>query len=73
MFCTVAKLIKFCGFRSDAVDSNEAPWSEGVTSPVPFMPWCPFPSADAASKNTQNLSATNGQVRMTTLGLQCAG
>ena len=44
----------------NAVDSDEAPWSGGVPIPVPFQPWCPFPSSTEAG-NAQNLSASNGQ------------
>ena len=45
----------------NAIDSNEAPWSQGVPNPVPFEPWCPFPSAAEAGKNSKNLTGANGQ------------
>jgi len=46
----------------NAVDSNEAPWSTPVPHPVPFEPWCPFPSeASAAADPGRNLTGSNGQ------------
>lgn len=39
----------------NAIDSNEAPWKNGVPRPVPFEPWCPFPQNESA------LSGANGQ------------
>lgn len=39
------------------VDSDLPPWKNGVPSPVPFEPWCPYPTPNGKG----NLSATNGQ------------
>ncbi len=46
----------------NAIDSNEAPWINPVPNPVPFEPWCPYPSEDAAiSDPGRNLTGANGQ------------
>lgn len=46
----------------NAIDSNEKPWSNPVPQPVPFEPWCPFPSEEAAGVDPgRNLTGANGQ------------
>jgi len=46
----------------NAVDSDTAPWSDGVPAPVPFQPWCAFPNASAPDvKDDRNLTGANGQ------------
>ena len=47
----------------NAVDSDLSPWNStsGVPFPVPFQPWCPYPSAEMAPYNPRNLSGKNGQ------------
>ena len=47
----------------NAIDSNEAPWSGGVPSHVPFEFYCPFPNSTAAdgARDPRNLTAQNGQ------------
>jgi len=46
----------------NAIDSNELPWGGAVPTPVPFEPWCPYPS-EAASRTDpgRNLTGSNGQ------------
>ena len=46
----------------NAIDSNELPWGGKVPTPVPFEPWCPMPSAAAATTDPgRNLTGDNGQ------------
>ena len=45
----------------NAVDSDEKPWGGPVPHPLPFEPWCPFPSRAAAGKDDRNISGANGQ------------
>ena len=46
----------------NAIDSNEMPWGGPISNPVPFEPWCPFPSEDAVLTDPgHNLSGANGQ------------
>merc|ERR1719456_1152130 len=47
----------------NAIDSDEMPWGGKVPAPVPFEPWCPYPSAAAAGTdpNGVNLTGANGQ------------
>ena len=46
----------------NAIDSNLKPWVSAVPHPVPFEPWCPYPSEDAtASDPGRNLTGANGQ------------
>jgi len=46
----------------NAIDSDEMPWGGKVPTPVPFEPWCPFPSEVAAvSDPGRNLTGANGQ------------
>ena len=45
----------------NAVDANEKPWGGPVPHPLPFEPWCPFPSLAAASSDDRNISGSNGQ------------
>jgi hypothetical protein len=45
----------------NAVDSDEKPWGGPVPHPLPFEPWCPFPSKAAASTDDRNISGANGQ------------
>lgn len=40
------------------------PWGGPVPHPLPFEPWCPFPSQSAAGKDDRNISGANGQVRL---------
>lgn len=45
----------------ESVDSNEKPWGGPVPHPLPFEPWCPFPSHEAAAHDDRNISGANGQ------------
>ena len=45
----------------NAVDADELPWRGAIPSPIPFEPWCPFPSREAAVSDERNLSGANGQ------------
>merc|ERR1719482_1252751 len=45
----------------EAVDSNEKPWGGPVPHPLPFEPWCPFPSKAAAGKDNRNITGANGE------------
>jgi len=45
----------------EAVDSDEKPWGGDVPYPLPFEPWCPFPSRQAAGHDSRNISGANGQ------------
>jgi len=46
----------------NSIDSDQMPWSGKIPYPVPFEPWCPMPSQDAAvSDPGRNLTGQNGQ------------
>ena len=45
----------------NAIDADELPWGGPVPYPLPFEPWCPFPSREAAGVDDRNLSGANGQ------------
>merc|ERR1719461_353791 len=45
----------------EAVDADEKPWGEAVPNPLPFEPWCPFPSRQAAGHDFRNISGAQGQ------------
>merc|ERR1719326_808501 len=45
----------------ESVDSREKPWGGPVPHPLPFEPWCPFPSLAAAGHDDRNLTGSNGQ------------
>mmetsp|Transcript_99003 Transcript_99003/g.154770 ORF Transcript_99003/g.154770 Transcript_99003/m.154770 type:complete len:412 (-) Transcript_99003:100-1335(-) len=45
----------------EAIDANEKPWAGRVPQPIPFEPWCPFPSHEAAHKDSRNISGANGE------------
>mmetsp|Transcript_31562 Transcript_31562/g.87000 ORF Transcript_31562/g.87000 Transcript_31562/m.87000 type:complete len:412 (+) Transcript_31562:58-1293(+) len=45
----------------EAVDGNEKPWGGDVPHRVPFEPWCPFPSHQAAGHDKRNISGDHGQ------------
>jgi hypothetical protein len=45
----------------NAVDADEKPWGGPVPHPLPFEPWCPYPSKAAASTDDRNISGANGQ------------
>merc|ERR1719382_2029097 len=45
----------------ESVDSKENPWGGHVPHPLPFEPWCPFPSESAAGKDDRNITGANGQ------------
>eukprot|EP00035_Acanthoeca_spectabilis_P021459 m.438361 g.438361 ORF g.438361 m.438361 type:complete len:394 (+) comp18227_c0_seq1:15-1196(+) len=46
----------------NAIDSNQLPWSGSIPQRVPFEPWCPYPSADAAASDPgRNITGKNGQ------------
>ena len=45
----------------NAIDSDTKPWGGDVPHPLPFEPWCPFPSKDAAGRDDRNLTGANGQ------------
>ncbi len=46
----------------NAIDSDEEPWASPVPTPVPFEPWCPYPSEAAAGVDPgRNLTGENGQ------------
>ena len=43
----------------NSVDSDKQPWGGAVPHPLPFEPWCPFPSKGAV--DDRNLTGSNGQ------------
>lgn len=45
----------------EAIDSDESPWADEVPHPLPFEPWCPFPSKQAAGHDDRNITGANGQ------------
>ncbi len=45
----------------EAVDADEKPWGGDVPNPLPFEPWCPFPSRQAAGHDFRNISGAQGQ------------
>mmetsp|Transcript_159101 Transcript_159101/g.296432 ORF Transcript_159101/g.296432 Transcript_159101/m.296432 type:complete len:413 (-) Transcript_159101:224-1462(-) len=45
----------------ESVDSREKPWGGKVPHPLPFEPWCPFPSQAAVGHDDRNISGANGQ------------
>jgi len=45
----------------EAVDAAEKPWGGDVPNPLPFEPWCPFPSRQAAGHDFRNISGAQGQ------------
>lgn len=45
----------------ETIDSKEKPWGGPVPHPLPFEPWCPYPSHAAAGHDNRNLSGSQGQ------------
>ena len=49
------------GVTEEQRGSTEKPWGGPVPHPLPFEPWCPIPSKEAAGKDDRNLTGSNGQ------------
>ena len=45
----------------NSIDADTAPWNGTMPAKIPYIPWCPFPSAAAAGSDPRNLTGSNGQ------------
>ena len=45
----------------NSIDADMAPWNGTMPAKIPYIPWCPFPSAAAAGRDPRNLTGSNGQ------------